>query len=190
MNERRPGEISFWFALCVVMCALGLGVLASVADIALNMPPRPPRAQGQVGGAGQPSIEELRVIFSACVVFYGVAYTTGHLFFSWVGAKTLAEEVRSASRGHMPLLNFLLGIWLIVSGWQAAPNAVVLPPSFFVGLILVAWAVYGAWSNWREWSLSRNDDLPDDLPDDHWEDSEEDAMNSNETLGDDEDKLA
>ena len=77
-------------------------------------------------------------------------------------AKTLADEVRWASRGHMPLLHLILGTWLVASGWQLAARGPAQLLSILVGLALLAWAVYGGWSSWREWRSSQSATFTED----------------------------
>ena len=128
-----------FFAVCI-------GGLTVAVDLLVSSPLLPPQ---QPGVAHRRSPEEDRLIFDACVTFYGIVYTTGRLLYHWWGAKAEAEELRRWSRNHMVLLNIIGGGWLIVSGWQALQQAVVVRPSLVVGAVLLVLAAYDGWKGLR-----------------------------------------
>ena len=131
---------------CVAFCAVCLGGLTAAVDLMVSLPLLPPPQAGVVRGK---SPEELRLLFDACVTFYGVVYTTGRLLYCWWGAKTEAEELRRWSQYHLLLLNVLAGGWLIVTGRPALQQALVIRPSLVVGAVLLAVAVYDGWKGCR-----------------------------------------
>src|SRR4051812_39367537 len=96
----------------VAFCSVVLGILIAAWDVMVSLPDLPPRPPGI---PGRESPEEQRLIFNACVTFYGVAYATGRLLYRWLGAPGEAEVLRKWSRWHMALLNLIGGGWLVLS---------------------------------------------------------------------------
>jgi hypothetical protein len=137
---------------CVAFCAVCIGGLTAAADMVVSLPLLPPH---QPGIARRRSPEEDRLIFDACVTFYGIVYTTGRLLYRWWGAKPEAEQLRRWSRYHMVLLNLLGGSWLIFSSWQALQQAVVVRPSLVVGAVLLTLAAYDGWNGSRPAPLAK-----------------------------------
>jgi hypothetical protein len=130
----------------VAFCAVCLGGLTAAADLAVSLPLLPPQ---QRGVPGKPSEEEDRLIFDACITFYGIVYATGRLLYRWRGARPEAEELRRWSRSHLAILNVFGGCWLILSGWPALHQA-VLRPSLVVGALLVVLATLDGWRGLRD----------------------------------------
>jgi len=133
------------FRYFVAFCAVCLGGITAVADVAISMPMIPPQLRGIPGNR---SPEEERILFEACITFYGVVYTTGWLLYRGSGAQLEAEELRVWSRWHLAILNLAGGFWLLISGALALQQA-VLRPSLVVGMILVALTIYNSWRDWR-----------------------------------------
>jgi hypothetical protein len=92
---------------------------------------------------------EDRLIFDACVTFYGVVYTSGRLVHRGLGAHGEAKTLRRRLRWHMAILNAVGGCWLVASGWPALEQA-VLRPSLVVGALLVALTTYDGWLGVRD----------------------------------------
>ena len=130
------------FRYGVAICAVCLGGLIAVADFAVGLPLVPPQ---QRGVPGKPSPAEDRLVFDACVTFYGIAYATGRLIYRWSGSDAEAELLRRWSRWHMAILNVMGGGWLIASGWLGLQKGVIRP-SLAVGVLLLLLA---AWDWWR-----------------------------------------
>ena len=129
----------------VAMCAVFLGGITAAADIAVSLPLLPPQ---QRGVPVRPFSEEDRLVFDACITFYGVVYATGQRLYRWRGAQPEAEELRRWSRWHKAILNLAGGCWLIASGWPTLQVAVVRP-SLVVGAILIVLATWDAWRGCR-----------------------------------------
>ena len=137
----------------IIFLSVVAGVLVATLDVVVAfhfMPPgeRPPAARN--------SPEDQRVIFEACVTFYGVVYLVGRLLYSLLGRLEDAAELHSWSRVHMQLLHLIGGLWLVISGWTALHRSGALRPSLLVGMVLIASAVRDAWANPRAvgWTVS------------------------------------
>jgi hypothetical protein len=134
----------------VAFLAMCLGGAAAALDLALSASQLAPH---QRGVPGQPSGEELQLIFEACITCFGTAYPLGRLLYRWSGAHTEAEELRQWSRGHMALLNIIGGGWLIVSACQAIQRGMAVRPSLFVGLLMAGLGVSEvlrvSWPRWK-----------------------------------------
>jgi hypothetical protein len=129
----------------VAFCAVSAGAVIAVADFAVALRTLTPQQRI----AGKKSPETDRLIFEACIVFYGVAYTTGRIIYQLSGAHAQAEELRRWSRSHMAILNLVGGGWLLHAGWQVLQHAVVRP-ALIVGVILLAVATYDWWVGLRK----------------------------------------
>ena len=88
----------------VVVVAVLVGGVTSAADLAMSLGALPPQ---QRGAPGMNSPEKDRLIFDACVTFYGVVYSMGRLLYRRLGAHAEAEELRRWSRWHMALLHIV-----------------------------------------------------------------------------------
>jgi hypothetical protein len=83
--------------------------------------------------ARQASPELDRVIFDACVTFYGCVYGVGKAGYRFLGRHGEAEELRRWSRWHMWLLNALGGAWLCSSAWESFRGFGLIRPAVVVG---------------------------------------------------------
>jgi hypothetical protein len=125
----------------VALCSGAAGVGVAILDIAWGLSTIAPQDKGP---PGQPSFEEQRLLFEACITFYGAAYFTGRLLYGWLGAHAEAEIVQEQSKGHMALLHFIGGCWLVGGGVASLVQAGSLRPGLFVGAVLIAMALRDA----------------------------------------------
>ena len=93
-----------------------------------------------------PNPERQRLAVEATVTFLGVTYTIGRLMYQVFGTPAEAEELRQWLGPRIVVVTVVAGCGLIVGGWQALQNAVILRPSLFVGVVLLAIAT---WDGWR-----------------------------------------
>lgn len=128
--------------LLVAFAAVCVGALTAAADAAVSFPELLPH---QRGVRGRRSPEEEKLLFDACITFYGVTYATGRLLYKWLGRTDEAELLQRWSRWHMALLNTIGSGWLILGGW----NAGVLRPSLVVGVLLLGLAACDGWRSLR-----------------------------------------
>jgi hypothetical protein len=115
---------------CVAVC---VGILVCAGEF-LMTPALPPP---QRGVAGQPSPEEFWLILVLTATFYGTVYLTGRGLYSLLGRFDEAERVGRVPHGLLAVLHVVGGVWLIIGGWQALGNALVVRPSLVLGLLLV-----------------------------------------------------
>ena len=129
---------------CVAFCAVCLGAAVAAADFAVGLPLAPHQRRVP----GKTFSENDRLIFDACITFYGIVYSAGRFLYRWLGAHAEAHELRRWSRWHMVVLNAFSGGWLVAAGWQALKQA-ILRPSLVVGAFLLALTACDAWRGFQ-----------------------------------------
>jgi hypothetical protein len=95
--------------LLIILASSAAGVAASTAVVALAMPDvaHPP------GVPFESTPEEDRVIFEACVVFYGITYAVGRWLYRRLGMPEEMKEVADTAGLHMPFLHVLAAVMLL-----------------------------------------------------------------------------
>lgn len=131
--------------LPIIFASAAAGVAASAVVMTLAMPdaPHPP------GVPFESTPEEDRVIFEACLVFYGITYTVGRWLYRTLGMPEEAKEVSDAAGQHMPFLHVLAAVMLLgvtvpvtwqgraqPGDWLALALGVVLLPIALRGLLV------------------------------------------------------
>jgi hypothetical protein len=156
-HDPFPYSRAWWMARkgigsLVAFIAVSCGLFVAIIDRAVveGFKPRPRQDVPLI----QRQEEEGKRSLDFCLTHFGVTYGSGALIYRWFGGHSSVRELRSWSSWHMSILNVLAAFCLILGGWQALRQAMVIRPSIFVGLFLIGM------TSWDVWNLCRGKKNP------------------------------